>query len=103
LAVSILSSLVRRSRTPASPQCRNTRALAEAKTQAVAEGLAEAEESPGKLRRALLDANSWFSITASWVGVALGDILKSEAAQKTIGAVTEASTRAGTRHAVPGG
>ena len=45
-------------------------------------------------RRALLDAKSWFGSAASWVGNALGDILKSEAAQKTIGTVTEASTRA---------
>jgi len=45
-------------------------------------------------RRALLDAKSWFGNTASWVGNALGDILKSEAAQKTISTVTEAATKA---------
>jgi len=72
----------------------DTRELAQDKTKAIAEGLATAEESPGILRRALLDAKSWFGSAASWVGNALGDILKGEAAQKTIGTVTEASTRA---------
>jgi hypothetical protein len=38
-------------------------------------------------------AKSWFSGAASWVGDALGDILKSEAAQKTLGTVTEAATK----------
>ena len=42
------------------------------------------------LRRALIDAKSWFGGAASWVGNALGDILKSEAARKTLGTVTEA-------------
>ena len=70
-----------------------TRALALEKTKAVAEGLAKVEESPGILRSALLDAKSWFGSTASWVGTSLGDILKSEAAQKTIGTVTEATTK----------
>src|SRR5205823_930817 len=68
----------------------DTRELAQDKTKAIAEGLATAEESPGILRRALLDAKSWFGSAASWVGNALGDILKGEAAQKTIGTVTEA-------------
>jgi hypothetical protein len=72
----------------------DTRALAQDKTKAVAEGLAKVEESPGILRRALLDAKSWFGSTASWVGNALGDILKSEAAQKTVGTITEATTKA---------
>jgi hypothetical protein len=72
----------------------DTRELAQAKTKAVAEGLAAAEKQPGVLRRALLDAKSWFSGTATWVGKALNDILKSEAAQKTIGTITEASTKA---------
>lgn len=72
----------------------DTRALAEEKTMAVADGLARINELPGKLRRALLDGKSWFGGAATWVGGALGDILKSEAAQKTIGAVTEATTKA---------
>src|SRR5271166_5978781 len=57
----------------------DTRALAQDKTKAVAEGLAKAQQAPGVLRRALLDAKSWFGSTASWVCAALGDILKSEA------------------------
>jgi hypothetical protein len=72
----------------------DTRALAQGKTKAVAEGMAKVQESPTALRRALLDAKSWFGVTASWVGSALGDILKSEAAQKTLGTVTEATTKA---------
>jgi hypothetical protein len=72
----------------------DTRTLAQDKINAVAKGLAEAPVSPGVLRRALIDAKSWFGSTASWVGNALGDILKSEAAQKTIGTVTEAATKA---------
>lgn len=72
----------------------DTRELARAKTEAVAEGLVSAKASPDVLRRALLDAKSWFSGAASWVGHALGDILKSEAAQKTLGTVTEAATKA---------
>jgi hypothetical protein len=72
----------------------DTRSLAQDKTKAVAEGIAKVEESPGSLRRALLDAKSWFGITASWVGSELGNILKSEAAQKTLGTVTEATTKA---------
>jgi hypothetical protein len=72
----------------------DTRALAQDKTRAIAEGLAKAQEAPGKLRLALRDAKSWFGSAASWVGTSLGNILKSEAAQKTIGTVTEASTKA---------
>ena len=72
----------------------DTRELAQDKTKAVAEGLAKVQEQPGALRRALLDAKSWFGSAASWVGGALGDILKSEAAQKTLGTVTEAATKA---------
>lgn len=72
----------------------DTRALAQDKTKAVAEGLGKAQESPGVLRRALIDAKSWFGSTASWVGRAVSEILKSEGAQKTLGTVTEAATKA---------
>lgn len=58
----------------------DTRELARAKTEAIAEGLVVAQASPGVLRRALLDAKSWFSGAASWVGHALGDILKGSVA-----------------------
>jgi hypothetical protein len=72
----------------------DTRALAQEKTKAVAEGIAKVQESPTALRRALLDAKSWFGTGASWVGSALGEILKSEAAQTTLRSVTEAATKA---------
>jgi hypothetical protein len=72
----------------------DSRALAQEKTKAIAEGLAKAQDEPGLLRRALMDAKSWFGTTACWVGKALGDILASDAAQKTIGTVTEATTKA---------
>jgi hypothetical protein len=72
----------------------DTRALAQDKTKAVAEGLAKAQQDSGPLRRALLDAKSWFGNTATWVAKALVDILRSEAAQKALGAVTEGATKA---------
>jgi hypothetical protein len=72
----------------------DTRALAKGKTEAIAEGIAKVKDDPGTLRRALIDAKSWFGSTAKWIGNALGDILKGEAAQKTISTVTEAATKA---------
>ena len=72
----------------------DTRTLAQDKTKAVAEGLSKIQEPPSKFRLALFDAKAFFGSTLSWIGGALGDILKSEAAQKTIGTVTEAATRA---------
>ena len=72
----------------------DTRALAQEKTKAIAEGIANVQQSPTTLRRALLDAKSWFGATASWIGGVLGDILKSEPAQKTLSKVTEAATKA---------
>ena len=72
----------------------DTRTLAQDKTKAVAEGVANAQRTPSKLRVALIDAKSWFSNTALWVAGGIGDILKSEAAQKTLGTVTEATTKA---------
>ena len=72
----------------------DTRALAQDKVKAVAEGFANAQASPGSLRRALLDAKSWFGNTATWVGKALSDILRSEPGQKALGAVAEGVTKA---------
>jgi hypothetical protein len=72
----------------------DTRTLAEDKTKALADGLAKIQESPGVFRKALLDAKAFFGSTSSWAVKALGDILNSEAAQKTISAVTEATTKA---------
>jgi hypothetical protein len=72
----------------------DTRDLAMEKTQKVAEGLANAKESPSTLRRALLDAKGWFGSTASWAWDEMSKILKSEAAQKAITTITEVSTKA---------
>jgi hypothetical protein len=70
------------------------RALAKEKTEAVADGLANAQHEPGRLRRALRDAKGFLSSSASWVWDGLNKILTSEAAQKTIGTITEAGTQA---------
>jgi hypothetical protein len=72
----------------------DTSTLAQDKVKAVAEGLAKAQDSPGQFRRALLDAKSWFSNTATGVGKALGDILRSEPAQKALSGVTEGLAKA---------
>ncbi len=71
-----------------------TRDLALEKTKAVAEGLANAKESPNKLSRALRDAKAFLtsSVKGAWEG--LSEILKSEAAQKTISAIAEGTTKA---------
>ncbi len=72
----------------------DTRELVQDKTKAVAEGLINAQGAPSVLRLALLDAKAYFGNTASWVGSSLSGILESEAAQKTIGTLTEATTKA---------
>ena len=71
-----------------------TRDLALEKTKAVAEGLANSEESPNGLSRALRDAKAFLtsSVKGAWEG--LSEILKSEAAQKTISAIAEGTTKA---------
>lgn len=71
-----------------------TRDLALEKTKAVAEGLATAKESPSRLSRALRDAKAFLtsSVKGAWEG--LSEILKSEAAQKTISAIAEGTTKA---------
>lgn len=71
-----------------------TRDLALEKTKAVAEGLANAKESPNGLSRALRDAKAFLtsSVQGAWEG--LSEILKSEAAQKTMSAIAEGTTKA---------
>jgi hypothetical protein len=71
-----------------------TRDMALEKTKAVAQGLASAKESPTGLSRALRDAKAFLtsSVKGAWEG--LSDILKSEAAQKTISAIAEGTTKA---------
>jgi hypothetical protein len=70
------------------------RALAKDKTEAVANGLANAQREPSGLRRALRDAKGFLTSSAHWVWDGLNQILTSEAAQKTIGTITEAGTKA---------
>jgi hypothetical protein len=70
------------------------RALAKEKTEAVADGLANAQRDPGRLRRALRDAKGFLTSSASWVWDGLNQILTSDAAQKTIATITEAGTKA---------
>lgn len=71
-----------------------TREMALEKTRAVAEGLAEAKTSPSALSRALRDAKAFLtsSVKGAWEGLCA--ILTSEAAQKTISAIAEGSTKA---------
>ena len=78
------------------------RELAMDKTQKVAEGLANAKKSPSTLRRALVDAKRWLSSGASWVWDEISKIVKSEAAQKTIATITEASTKSALKSLIGG-
>jgi hypothetical protein len=70
------------------------RFLAQEKTKAIASAIANVGESPATLRLVLKDAKSWFGATATWAGEAIADILRSDAAQKTLGTITEAATKA---------
>lgn len=70
-----------------------SRELAMEKTAAVADGMAKATESPGKLHKAIVDAKSYLSSGARWVWEGLNSILTSEAAQKSIGTISEAAVR----------
>lgn len=66
-----------------------TREISAVKVQAVAEGLAKAQEDPSSLRRSLREAKAWFGASATWVGERIGHILKSEAVQKTVATLAE--------------
>ena len=72
----------------------DTRTLAVDKTAAVVDGLAKANESPGALRRALADARGFLSGAASWAWDELREIVASDASQKTIATIVDASARA---------
>jgi len=63
------------------------------KTESIAKALANAQRSPEDLHYALIDGNNWFSNKANWVWKKLIAILESEAAQKTIGTITESGIR----------
>jgi hypothetical protein len=71
------------------------RALVKEKTEAVADGLANAQREPTRLRRALLDAKGFLTSSARWVWDGLNHILASDAAQQTIATITDASIKAG--------
>jgi hypothetical protein len=72
----------------------DTRNLVAQKTTAVANGLANAQKDPSRLRMALLESKAVLGSLAGWTWTALSEILKSDAAQKTIGTISEAGTRA---------
>jgi hypothetical protein len=72
----------------------DSRELAGEKTRAVAVALGKASESPEGLRRALRDAQVFLTSAAGWAWDGLRQVLESDAAQKTIGSIAEASTRA---------
>ena len=72
----------------------DTKELAREKAKAVADGVEYAGSYPSRLRRALADAKLLVSSKAEWVTKNLGEILRGEAAQKTIGTITEAATKA---------
>jgi hypothetical protein len=71
----------------------DTRDLAVEKTRAVAEQLARAGESPQQFRRALKDAHGWLSDKVGWAWEEMRGILSSEAAQKVLGTIAEATTK----------
>ncbi|HWB72894.1 MAG TPA: hypothetical protein VG452_11820 [Egibacteraceae bacterium] len=70
------------------------RDIAREKTEAVAVGLATAARSPGGLRKALLDAKGWMLSSAGWLWEGLQKALTSQAGQRAIAGITEATTRA---------
>ena len=72
----------------------DSRELASEQTRAVAEALGKASESPEGLRRALRDARVFLRSSVGWAWEGLVQVLESDTAQKTIGSIAEASTRA---------
>lgn len=63
------------------------------KTEAIVKGLTNAPNSPKDLHHALIDGKNWFTNKASWVWSELSDVLRSDAAQKTIGTITESAVK----------
>jgi hypothetical protein len=64
------------------------------KVQAVAEGLANIQNSDRRdLRQSLQDAKSWFSYKAGWIWDELKKVLQGESAQKIIGTITESGIK----------
>lgn len=69
------------------------RALAMAKTQAVAAALPGAEKEPQRLQAALLDAQVFLKSTAGWAWQGLRSALTSESARTIISGISEATAR----------
>jgi hypothetical protein len=67
--------------------------ISKQKVEQIAENLVKAKDSPEDLHRSLIDAKSWFSNKAGGIWTKLSNILKSDAAQTTIGTITESATR----------
>jgi hypothetical protein len=72
----------------------DTRTLAVDKTAKVVEGLAQASESPGKLRLALTDAKGFLIGAADWAWAEIKAIVSSEAAQKTLSTIADVGAKA---------
>lgn len=68
--------------------------LARGKVNAIADALSVVDNNPGSLRLALKDGMPFFSSAASRIGKAIGSLLSSDAAQKTLSTITDAATRA---------
>jgi hypothetical protein len=69
------------------------RALATAKTQAVAAALPSAQKEPQRLQAALLDAQVFLKSTAGWAWEGLQSALTSESARTIISGITEATVK----------
>ena len=69
------------------------RALATAKTQAVAEALPSAQKQPQRLQAALLDAQVFLKSTAGWAWEGLRSALTGESARIIISSISEATAK----------
>jgi hypothetical protein len=69
------------------------KSISQEKTESIANSLANVQSSPNDLHKALVDGNNWFNSKANWVWGKLSNTLKSEAAQKTIGTITESGVK----------
>ncbi|MEE9248544.1 MAG: hypothetical protein V3U79_07605 [Dehalococcoidia bacterium] len=71
----------------------DTQELAMEKTQAVADAFGNAASDPSKLRKSLVDAKGFLSSGTGWAWGKMKDILTSEAARNTIGAISEVAAK----------
>lgn len=70
------------------------RELAIEKTQAVAAALSEQSGSPGQLRKALRDAQSFLSSKVMWAWDRLRQVLTGEAGLQILGSITDVAAKA---------